>query len=90
MINFGMLMTWLSSFGMYSGLVSQCMVLYLFLITNPLGLDGFWWFVIAIFCAPCLLVFHVKVVLPQLLKYGWEKNPAYQELIREVKKCRRG
>jgi len=78
-VTYGQVQTWVQRIGAYTGPLSQIMVFYLFVRSEPLSLPWTVWFIAVVGILCPLLWFDVRTVLPQALGYGWMKNPEWME-----------
>jgi len=82
--NLGKYRVWLNRLQTYMSLINFSMLLYLYMVEAPMGLEWYIWIVIMCVTLPLLIVFDVRFVYPSTLKYSYGKNPGFQRLEKKV------
>ena len=80
--------TWLNRLQSYLSPLSFIMVLYLYIIAEPLGIMWQIWVVILILFLASVLAFDIIIIFPSEQSYAIRKNPEWIELRDDVKEIR--
>jgi hypothetical protein len=78
--------TWLNRLQSYMGPLNFIMVLYLYIITEPLGLRWEIWAVVLTLFLGVVLIFDVVVIYPSEQMYNTQKNPEWNDFRDDVKR----
>lgn len=70
----------------YVSLINFAMILYLYVITSPLGIKPIYWLVLMGVTMPIIVIFDWKIVFPSSLEVAYgSKNREFTELREDVK-----
>ena len=81
---FGRYKVWLNRLQSYLAPLNFIMVLYLYVINDPLGIVWYGWVFLIIIVSGCLLLVDLLLVFPFEQKYISLKNPEWVDLRRDV------
>ena len=85
MVNFGKYKAWVARLASYVAPMNFVMLLYLFIIEEPLGVVWQVWFVVIVVFIIVLLWFDIRVVFPLELEYQLQKNPEFGRMSKNIK-----
>lgn len=81
--------TWLNRLQSYISPLNFIMVLYLYIINEPLGITWQIWVVILVFFLAIILVFDIIFVFPTEQSYTIRKNPEWIEIRSDITEIKR-
>lgn len=85
--------TWLNRLQGYLGPLNFMMVLYLYIVQEPLGVKWYIWFIILSVLLVVVLLVDVVIIYPSEQTYNTRKNPEWLELrddVNEIKEMLKG
>ena len=77
---------WMSRLSSYLGPVNFTMLLYMFIIRDPMGISWYWWAMLGVIGLPMLLAFDIIVIYPSALRYSFVKNSEWVIKIDNIEK----
>lgn len=84
----GIMKAWTARIQTYLGLINFVMILYLYVIQEPLGLKWYYWIILLIPALSLILWLDLKVIFPVSQEYIYRKNPEWMKLREEINKLR--
>jgi len=85
----GKLKVWQQRLASYVSMVNFAMIFYLYIIESPMGLLWYHWVMVVIIGIVSIVFVDVRYILPNTLKYNFNKNPRMNEMKREIEEIRR-
>ena len=82
--NVGRYKTWFSRLQSYTSSLSFIMVLYLYIIEEPMGLRWQYWVVILILFLVVILVADIVFIYPSEQEYMSKKNPEWVDMHNDI------
>ena len=76
--------TWITRLGGYLAPVNFTLILYGFVINDPLGVSWSVWLISVLVAVPCLMVFDILVIYPSELRYAYDKNKRMKRLEKKI------
>ena len=80
--------TWLNRVQSYIAPLNFVMILYLYIVQQPLDMPWYLWVVVLVFFLSALLIFDVLFVFPSESQYIWRVNPDWRELRQDIKEIK--
>ena len=84
--NIGRYKTWVSRLQTYTGPLNFIMILYLYVVNEPLGLKWYVWFILLIGALIVVLFLDIAFIYPSEQQYNTRKNPEWNELRADVQR----
>lgn len=81
----GKLKVWQLRLASYISMVNFIMILYLYILESPLGIQWYHWVIVIVFGIVVVMSLDILYVFPETQRYTWIKNPEYLELKQEIK-----
>ena len=82
----GKLKVWQNRLASYISIVNFVMILYLYIIQSPMGMEWYHWLIIIVGGTSSIVFIDTKFIMPASLAYGFEKNPQMVKLKKQVNK----
>lgn len=83
--NLGKYKAWVNRVQSYLAPLNFVMILYLYIIQEPVGMPWYSWVMILVFVLSVLLCFDILFVFPSESQYAWRINPDWVEMRRDIK-----
>lgn len=85
---FGKLKVWQERLAGYAAMLNFFMIFYLYILESPLGLRWYHWTIFIATGVVLIIYIDIKFIMPNSLKYGFEKNPELINLRNELKEIK--
>lgn len=85
----GKLKVWQQRLASYVSVINFAMIFYLYIIESPMGLQWYHWAVVVVVGIVSVVFIDVRYVLPNTLKYNFNKNPRMFEMKLEVEEIKK-
>ncbi len=85
----GKLKVWQQRLASYVSMVNFAMIFYLYIIESPMGLQWYHWIMIIVIGVVSIVFIDVRYVLPNTLKYNFNKNPEMIQLKNQLGEIRK-
>jgi len=80
----GRFRTWITRLGGYLSILNFGMILYKFVLDDPLGINKEMWILLAVVGVPMIMLFDVIIMMPSELRYSYDKNKRFIDLEKKI------
>ena len=80
----GRFRTWVTRLAGYLSMLNFGMILYNFVLDDPLGISKEIWLVLAVVGVPAIMLFDIVIMMPSELEYTYDKNKRFIDLEKKV------
>ena len=84
LMRLGIYKMWITRLQTYLALIQFAMLLYLYIIEEPLGVQWYYWIIVVILFSITTLIVDIKYVFPGSQAYGFIKNPRWIEMEQKI------
>jgi len=85
-LELGRVRTWVTRLAGYLSILNFGMILYNFVLGDPLGVAKEVWLIVALIGVPAIMFFDIVIMMPSELRYTYDKNKRFVDLEKKVDK----
>ena len=85
----GTVKIWQSRLSGYVSMVNFEMILYLYIIESPFGMEWYHWVLLIGICCTTIVFIDIKYIFPSAQQYTFYKNPGWMSIKKQTKENER-